>query len=58
MAGQIDPSRVEEVFKKKDANGDGKLSLSEYMFVPPREAAKPAGGDPKKEKKKTAAPKQ
>jgi len=56
--GQIDPSRVESVFKKKDANGDGKLTLSEFMFVPPREPAKPAGADVKKEKKKTDAPKQ
>ena len=40
--GQIDPSRVGDVFKKKDADGDGKLTLAEYMFIPPREPAKPA----------------
>jgi Ca2+-binding EF-hand superfamily protein len=50
-AGQIDPSRVGDVFKKKDSDGDGKLSLTEFMYVPPREAAKPAAAPAKKEKK-------
>lgn len=47
MAGQMDPSRVETTFKKKDADGDGKLSMTELMYVPPK--ATPA---PKKEEKK------
>jgi hypothetical protein len=53
--GQIDPSRVGDVFKKKDADGDGKLTLSEYMFIPHKETPKPAAapetGAKKKEKK-------
>lgn len=40
--GHIDPARVGDVFKKKDADADGKLSLTEFMIVPPREPAKPA----------------
>lgn len=44
MTGQIDPSRQPEVFKKKDGDGDGKLTLPEFMHVPPKEVAKPAAG--------------
>lgn len=55
MTGQIDPSRQPEVFKKKDSDGDSKLSLTEFMFIPPKEAPKPAapaeGKKPKGEKK-------
>ena len=40
MVGNIDPSRMPEIFKKKDADGDGKLTLSEFMFIPPREPSK------------------
>jgi EF hand len=49
--GHIDPSRVGDVFKKKDADGDGKLNLTEFMYVPPREPAKPAA-KPEKDAKK------
>jgi hypothetical protein len=52
-AGHIDPSRVGSVFKKKDSDGDGKLNLTEFMFVPPREAAKPISTpEPSKKAKK------
>jgi hypothetical protein len=66
VIGQIDAARQPEVFKKKDADGDGKLTLPEYMHIPPREVPKPAT-DAKPEKKakkekpaaeKTSAPKQ
>ena len=51
-AGHVDPSRVNDLFKKKDADGDGKLTLSEFTFVPPQEAPKPAfAGENKKAKK-------
>ena len=55
-----DPSRVGDVFKKKDADGNGKLTLTEFMFVPPREAAKPVAPAEKgaKKEKKPAAPKE
>lgn len=46
--GHIDPSRVGDVFKKKDADGDGKLTLTEFMYVPPRDPAKPAAPEGKK----------
>jgi hypothetical protein len=55
-AGHVDPSRVSDLFKKKDADGDGKLTLSEFSFVPPQEAPKPAfAGENKKQKKEKSA---
>ncbi len=47
--GHIDPSRVGDVFKKKDSDGNGKLTLVEFMYVPPREPTKPAATPAKKE---------
>ena len=54
--GQIDPSRVDGVFKKKDADGDGKLTLTEFMYVPPREEAKPPVSPAAKKEKKEKKP--
>lgn len=39
--GQMDPARIEGVFKQKDKDGDGKLNLEELMFIPPKATPKP-----------------
>lgn len=49
MVGQMDPARIDGVFKFKDKNADGKLNLEELLAVPPKATPKPA---PKKEEAK------
>jgi Ca2+-binding EF-hand superfamily protein len=34
MAGNMSETRLERVFKEKDRNGDGKLSVDELMYIP------------------------
>lgn len=52
MAGQMDPARVETVFKQKDKDADGKLNLDELLFVPPKATPKPAHKTEAKPEKK------
>lgn len=42
MHGQMDPARIESVFKQKDKDGDGKLNLDELLIIPPKPAPAPA----------------
>ncbi len=42
MKGNMDPARIDGVFKKKDKDGDGKLNLEELMIIPPKATPKPA----------------
>lgn len=54
MVGKVDPARLADLFKKKDADGDGKLTLPEFMHIPAKEAPAPQTPEekaPKKEKK-------
>ena len=52
MVGQMDPARVETVFKQKDKDGDGKLNLDELLFIPPKATPKPAPKTESKPEKK------
>ena len=52
MTGKMDPARIDEVFKKKDQNGDGKLNLEELQVVPPKPAPPAPKTEAKPEKKK------
>lgn len=52
MVGQMDPARIEGVFKKKDKDGDGKLNFEELQIIPPKPVSTPAPKtEPKPEKK-------
>ena len=50
MTGKIDAARIEETFKKKDKDGDGKLNAEEVAYIPP----KPKPATPVKDEKKPA----
>jgi len=52
MVGQMDPARVETVFKQKDKDADGKLNLDELLFIPPKATPKPAPKTEAKPEKK------
>jgi Ca2+-binding EF-hand superfamily protein len=56
MTGQMDPARIESVFKFKDKDGDGKLTVEELMIVPPKATPKPASKKEASAEKKAAAP--
>ncbi|HSI11629.1 MAG TPA: hypothetical protein VK961_06275 [Chthoniobacter sp.] len=51
MVGQMAPERVPTVFKQKDRNSDGKLTLAELLYHPEEPVKK---DDTKKDDKKPA----